>query len=143
MRSLISILAVSAFALTACSGADAEPTKTEETTAKVDEAVAAWEDALDEATNGTVDFAIHQQDTAVACQRTERKDWIVDFALGGMPTAGTDVVLLGLEHACPDVAQVYAAAIDEVGAAPDPKSLVCADPKQFGTEDQLKLQIAC
>ena len=141
MRTLLTTIALSALALTGCSSADAEPEK--DSSAKVDEATAQWQDALDEATRGTIDFATHRHETAASCQRTERNDWIVDFALGGLPTAGADVTLLGLEHACPEVAGVYTATIDEVKSAADPKSLVCKDPSAFDTEEQLKLEIAC
>lgn len=141
MRTLLTSIVLSALALTGCSSADAEPEK--DNGAEVDSATQQWKAAFDEATGGTLDFATHQQETAASCARTERGDWIVDFALGGGPTAGEDVVLLGLEHGCPDVAQVYGATIDEVEAAADPKSLVCKDPSAFDTEDQLKLEIAC
>ena len=128
-------------ALTACAGASAD----EETATDTERAEAAWRTDVEEALGtGTFDFEAIAGQAAADCQRTTPAAWIPTLAMSGdLSTATVDVTRIGLQHACPEVAEAFDAALGEVESAPDPLDLVCGDGVRLEGEDALKADLVC
>ena len=127
--------------LAACSDASAEADgrTTEE------RAAAAWRADVEEALGAeVVDLDALAQQAAADCQRTDTAAWIPTLALSGdLVTSTTEVTRIGLEHACPTVADAFEAALAAVEAADDPLDLVCGPDAELAGEDALKAEMVC
>lgn len=127
--------------LAACSDASAEA----DATSAEEKAQTAWRAEVQEAL-GTevVDLDAIAQQAALDCQRTDTAAWIPTLALSGdLETSATDVTRIGLEHACPSVADAFEAALAAVEAADDPLDLVCGPDAELSGEDALKADLVC
>jgi hypothetical protein len=127
--------------LAACSDASAEA---DHSTAE-EKLAAGWRADVEEAL-GTevVDFDAIAQQAATDCQRTDTGAWIPTLALSGeLSTSATEVTRIGLEHACPSVADAFEAALAAVESTEDPLDLVCGPDAELGGEDALKADLVC
>lgn len=128
-------------ALAACSDASAEA----DATSAEEKARTVWRAEVEDALGtDAVDLEAIAQQAAADCQRTDTAAWIPTLALSGdLATPATEVTRIGLEHACPNVADAFDAALAAVGAADDPLDLVCAPGTELGGEDALKAELVC
>jgi hypothetical protein len=128
-------------ALAGCSDASAEA----DGRSAEERAEAAWRADVEEALGtDVVDLDAIARQAAIDCQRTETSAWLPTLALSGdLATSATEVTRLGLEHACPSVADAYEAALAAVEAADDPLDLVCGPDAELDGEDALKAELVC
>lgn len=140
MRSVTLALALSTALLAGCASSAADKSTSPD---KQDSIEADWRAAVaKELGNEDFDFLSLQNQAAVDCQRPETKDWIPTLALTG-ELSTTEVTLIGLQHACPAVADAFEAAVATVEAAEDPLDLVCGPDAELGADDQLKADMVC
>lgn len=127
--------------LTACSGASAD----EEAGADAERVAASWQAEVEETLGTTtVDFEAVTRQAAADCRRTSAAAWVPTLVMSGdLSTASTEVTRIGLEHACPEVAEAFDAAVAEVEVAGDPLELVCGPDAVLEGEDALKAELVC
>ena len=141
MRSHLLTVLLALPALVACTGASAD----EESGSGTEHATAGWHADVQQALGSDAfDLDALQRQAAADCQRASAADWVPTLVMSGELTSSTTALTrIGLEHACPDVAAEFDAALRTVESAADPLALVCGPGAALEGEDAAKAQMVC